>query len=135
MPHESKTPPASLPADEYTAPGEIPLQAPDYKLTRYVPEDAPARQYANRTSKGFVGRIASGQSRVISADDSSYAIESDKPLTAGEIALAQRNGFDDLSEGGTGQIMVADKAEVRRVNGDINHIAYALTGRDAGRSR
>lgn len=88
-----------------------------------------------RTARSFTGRVASGRGRVITADDSSFAIESDKPLSAGEIALAQRNGFDDFSEKSDGRIMVADKAELRRANGDINHVAYALTGRDAGRGR
>ncbi len=31
--------PTSLPAEEYTQPGEIPLQAPDYKLAKYVPDE------------------------------------------------------------------------------------------------
>lgn len=122
--------PAGLPATEWTQPGELPLQEPDYKLSKYEPP-----KFENRTSKGFVGRVASGRGRTITADDTSYAIESDKPLTAGEIALAQKNGFDDFSEKSDGTIMVGDKGEVRRANGDINHVAYALTSRNAGRER
>ena len=88
-----------------------------------------------KTARPLIGRVASGRGRVITADDSSYAIESANPLTAGEIALAQRNGFDDFSEKGDGRIMVADKAEMRKANADINWVARAVTGKDAGRGR
>ena len=133
MPQKSRQPESPAGLQEYTQPGEIPLQEPDYKLAKYEPPERPAAQI--KTARSFTGRIASGRGRTITADDTSFAIESDKPLTAGEIALAQRNGFDDFSEKSDGRIMVADKAEMRRANGDINHVARALTSKDAGRER
>ena len=103
---------------------------PELVVTPYVPEP---RQWVNKTSKGFTGGIASGRGRRVTADDQGYAIEANPPLTAPEIALAQRNGFDAV-DGETGHLMLADKAEVRRVDGDINHDARVVTG-GQGRGR
>ena len=111
------------------------LKADRETVAQFVAEMTEPPRAQIKTARSFTGRIASGRGRTITADDSSFAIESDKPMTAGEIALAQRNGFDDFSEKGDGRIMVADKGEMRRANGDINHTAYVLTGRNAGRER
>ena len=107
-----------------------------FEVVPYPDEPLPPLQRAeNKTARPFVGRVASGRGVKVTADDTSYAIESDHPLTAGQIALAQRNGFDDYSEGQDGRIMVADKGEMRRVGGDINWTARTVTGPESGRSR
>jgi hypothetical protein len=89
----------------------------------------------NSPRKGFTGRIASGRGRVVSADDSSYAIEANPPLNAREIAYAQKHGFDDESPAQDGSLLIADKKALREAGGDVNHVAMLVTGKDAGKSR
>ena len=104
---------------------------PDPKLPDLV--EKPSTEV--RTVRPFVGRVASGRGVAVTADDTSYAIESDHPLTAGQLALATKQGFDDFSEDQDGRIMVADKAEMRRVGGDVNWVARSVTGPESGRGR
>ena len=120
---------------EWTQPGEVPLQEPDYKLAKY---EAPERQAAQiKTARPFIGSAGSGRGRqIVSEDDSWVARAGKKPLVAGEVTLCQKNGFDVTSpEGEPVTEMVGSKAEIRRVGGDVNHVIYALTGSGAGRER
>lgn len=83
--------------------------------------------------RSFVGRVASGRGRVVTADDSSYAIEANPPLNAWEHAYAVKHGFDDESPDGS--LLIADKKTMREAGGSINHVAMAIIGSDAGRGR
>ena len=102
-----------------------PSPIPDEALPPF-PEDH-VKHARITTARPFVGRVASGRGRVVTADDSSYCIEANPPLTSTEHALAVRNGFDDESPDGS--LLIADKKAMRDANGDINHVAYALTSK------
>jgi hypothetical protein len=113
---------------------------PEFKALKERMEAAPPEKEViqpepNTPRKGFTGRIASGRGRVVSADDSSYAIEANPPLNAREMAYAQKHGFDDESPHQDGSLLIADKRMLRESGGDVNHVAMLVTGKDAGRGR
>lgn len=89
----------------------------------------------DKSSKQFVGGVASGKGRVIKAQESSYTIEAYPPLNAQEYACAIQNGFDDESWTRDWHNLRASKEKMRKVGGDINYVAMVLTNKDTGRGR
>jgi hypothetical protein len=116
--------------------GDLPeLIALKERLEANPPEKEVIQPEPNSPRKGFTGRIASGRGRVVIADDCSYSIEAHHPLNAREIAYAQKHGFDDEIPDRPGSLLIADKKTVRDSDGDVNHVAALVTGKDAGRGR
>lgn len=146
MPKKPKKQAESRPAQELAEKLDLPTadQIGDPNLPSFAEKEekpfevVPYPHHAEiKTSKGFVGRIASGRGRVVEAHDADYSIEAFKnPLTGPEVALAQRNGFDVMSEDGEAvTLMAGEKRAIREAGGDVNHVARVMVNRDAGRSR
>jgi hypothetical protein len=119
----------------------ITVTVDDLKASTAVAELAPPEREVvepppNRPRNGsFIGRLASGRGRTITADDSSFSIEANPPLNARELAIAVKHGFDDESPTQDASLLIADKKTMRGADGDINHVARVVTGNGTGRDR
>lgn len=120
--------------------GALLAELPEFKalkerLEAPPPEKEVIEPKPNTSRKPFTGRVASGRGRLITSDDSSYAIEANPPLNAREQGIAVKNGFDDESPAQDASLFIADKKTMREADGDINYVAMVTTNEDKGRGR